>query len=264
MTYLSSRWYGSDDWISFQDRPYTDRTAIVERLGLDLSRPVVGCLTNVIWDAQLHFSSNAFSDMHEWLFETVRYFMQRRELQLVIRVHPAEIHGSVPSRQPVAEELRRAFGPLPDNIHVVPPDDRMSTYALCELCDAVTIYGTKTGIELAAMGIPVIVAGEAWVRGKGISMDAESPRAYQALLDLLPLGRRLDETVTRRARMYAYHLFFRRMIPVASLTPSNQWPPFSFTGPMEALLQGHDPGLDTIIRGILHGTPFTFDAAVSG
>ena len=76
------------------------------------------------------------------------------------------------------------------------------------------IYGTKTGVELSSLGIPVIVAGEAWVRGKGVTRDASSPEEYFRILDDLPLGRRLDEATTRRARMYAYHFFFRRMIPL--------------------------------------------------
>ena len=66
------------------------------------------------------------------------------------------------------------------------------------------IYGTKTGVELS-LGIPVVVAGEAWVRGKGVTLNASSPREYFRILDRLPLGRQLDEDTVRRARMYAYH-----------------------------------------------------------
>ena len=49
---------------------------------------------------------------------------------------------------------------------MIRPEEEVSTYALADASDAVIIYATKTGIELAARGIPVIVAGESWLRGK--------------------------------------------------------------------------------------------------
>ena len=52
----------------------------------------------------------------------------------------------------------------------------MSTYALMSLCNAAIIYGTKMGVELTSVGLPVIVAGEAWIRNKGLTHDASSPR----------------------------------------------------------------------------------------
>ncbi len=89
-------------------------------------------------------------------------------------------------------EIQRAFPELPENIFVIPPESAVSTYAAMSLCDSVIIYGTKTGVELVSSGIPVLVAGEAWIRGKGLTMDADSPEQYFAYLDRLPIGARLD------------------------------------------------------------------------
>ena len=30
-------------------------------------KPVIGLLTNVFWDAQLHYRANAFKDMLDWI-----------------------------------------------------------------------------------------------------------------------------------------------------------------------------------------------------
>ena len=59
------------------------------------------------WDAQLHYPANAFPNMLEWLVQTCEYFATRPDLQLLIRVHPAEISGFPPSRQPILAELRK-------------------------------------------------------------------------------------------------------------------------------------------------------------
>jgi hypothetical protein len=216
-------------------------------------------LTNVIWDAQLHYPANAFPNMLEWIIQTIRYFIKRPELQLVIRVHPAEIRGWLPSRQLVVEEIRQVFPDLPPNIILIPPDSRISTYAVMMQCDSVIIYGTKTGVELSSVGIPIIVAGEAWIRNKGITLDAQTVEEYFEMLDRLPFHQPLDEVTTRRARQYAYHFFFRRMIPLGSMKPNPGWPPYQVDfSVLEEILPGRDRGLDVICQGILQGTDFIY------
>lgn len=261
LAYLASRWHGASDWIRFHRDPVTDMPSILKATGIDLSRPVVGLLTNVVWDAQLHYPANAFPDMLTWLFDTVEWFADHPELQLVIRIHPAEVTGTIPSRQPVADELRKQFGVLPPNIVLVLPESRLSTYALMSLCNAVLIYGTKTGVELAATGIPVVVAGEAWVRGKGITRDASSREEYLRILNALPFERRLPDDEIDRARRYAFHFFFRRMIPVRAVTATRGWPPYRVSvSDITELDRGACAGLDVICDGILDGSPFEYPA----
>lgn len=261
MEYLASRIHGSRDWIYFHETPDEDVERIVDGLGLDQSKPWIGLLTNVMWDAQLHYPANAFAGMKEWVLETIDYFSRRPELQLVIRVHPAEIRGGLPSRQLIADEIAAAFPRLPANVCLVGPESNASTYALMDKCDSVIIYGTKTGVELTSMGVPVIVGGEAWIRGKGVTLDAADREDYFRILDQLPLGRRLDEEVVQRARKYAFHFFFRRMIPLRVVEPQEGKPPFrvSIKG-LDDLLPGRDAGLDVICNGIMQGAPFIYPA----
>lgn len=257
--YLRSRWQGENDWIRFTENPQFGKERILGEIGCDPDKPIVGCLTNVMWDAQLHYPANAFNNMLEWLIHTIRYFQTRPDLQLVIRVHPAEIRGAVPTKQPVVDEIRRYFPSLPSNVFIVPPESSVSTYVLAELCDSVIIYGTKTGVELTSAGIPVIVAGEAWIRGKGVTTDASSVEEYDRILTSLPMRRRLDGTVITRAKKYAYHFFFRRMIPVNVFDSASGIPLYSFNGPISKLKPEKDKGLDCICNGILYGTPFVHD-----
>ncbi|MBI3402936.1 MAG: capsule biosynthesis protein [Acidobacteria bacterium] len=263
MTYLKSRWTGSQDWISFSRAAETEPEAIARATGIDWRKPSIGLLTNVMWDAQLHYPQNAFADMWEWLAATIAYFATRPDLQLIIRVHPAELRGHIQSRQPIADEIRNEIGQLPPNIFLIPPESPVSTYAVMAQCDSVLIYGTKTGVELTSMGIPVIVAGEAWIRNKGITTDVRSPEHYRAILDGLPCGRRLDADTIRRAKKYAYHFFFRRMIPLSVIRPvtgdPKRWSPYEVhVSGLRDLEPGRDAGLDTMCDGILHGTDFIY------
>ena len=198
--------------------------------------------------------------MVEWLVRTCEYFGGRPELQLLIRVHPAELNGFPASRQPVLVELGHRISRLPPNITIVPPESRMSTYTLMSLCDTAIIYGTKMGVELTSVGIPVIAAGEAWVRNKGLTHDAGTSDEYFAILDRLPIRARLADELLRRARKYAYHFFFRRMIPLSFVQPRAGYPLYVLKlDSLERLLPGATQGLDVICDGILKGTPFIFD-----
>lgn len=265
--YLRSRRRGGRDWIAFQSqRPKEERGEISRDLaGIDWDRPCVGMLTNVAWDAQLHYPANVFRNMFEWLVQTVEFFAKRDDLQLIIRVHPAEVSGDIPSRQKSADELRTAFPQWPRNVFVIPPSSRVSTYAVMDACNAVIIYGTKTGVELTSMGIPVIVAGEAWIRNRGVTIDARSREEYFRTLERLPFPSRMEPTLVERARKYAYHFFFRRMIPVDQVAPTGVEPPFHIAAKdLRAFEPGRSKGLDVICDGILTGSPFIYPAEEYG
>jgi hypothetical protein len=255
LEYLMSRWTGSQDWISYQSAVRPGFNAA--DFGLDVARPIVGLMTNVTWDAQLYYASNAFPSMREWVLDTIRWFGDRPDLQLVVRIHPAEILNPLVSRQRVADDIAATFPELPSNVRVILPDHPLNTYALADACDSVLIYGTKMGVELAARGIPVIVAGEAWIRNKGLAQQADTREQYFDLLSRLPAGQRLDPAQQERALKYAFHFFFRRMIPLRMTRGKAGWPPFEIAvESLDELRPGACPGLDIVSRGILEGTPF--------
>lgn len=262
MSYLKSRWYGEQDWIWFHDQPQHDFKAICDETGLAKDKPIISLLTNVFWDAQLHYKSNAFRDMLDWMLQTIGYFANRPDLQLAIRIHPAEVRGGIPSRQPLVAEIEKAYPKLPGNIFLIRPESQASTYALCDNSDSVIIYGTKTGVELTAMGIPVIVAGEAWIRNKGMTLDADTPEGYFKILDRLPLKNRLSEEARQRGLKYAFHFFFRRFIPINLIKPSEgKGGSYKLNiNSLEDLLPGRDKGLDVICNGIMNGSEYIYPA----
>lgn len=259
MDYLKSRWQGTQDWIWFHEKPRFDLDEITQQTGIDFTKPIVGLLTSVMWDAVLHYPSNAFPNMLEWVKCTIEYFITRPDLQLVIRIHPAEIRGTLPSRQRMADEIKRLFPDLPKNIIVIHPESDVSTYMVMSQCNSVIIYNTKTGVELTAMGIPVIVAGEAWIRNKGFAMDVDGMETYFKILDLLPLQHGMNENDISKAKKYAFHFFFRRMIPLEFMNATNSIPPYAVNiDSLQDLFPGRSRGLDLICDGILKETKFIY------
>ena len=261
LDFLLARRRGEGDWAwvtpeAALRREEHEADEIVATLGLDRERPVIGLLTNVLWDAQLYYKGHAFDDMLEWLWFTIDHFAAHPEAQLLVRVHPHEVKRG--NRQPVGPALRERYPVLPPNVHVVEYDSPFNTYVLMDLCRAVAIYGTKTGVELTPLGIPVIAAGDAWIRGKGLTIDVSTKDEYTTALHEAPTLERLDPATVELARRYAYHYFFRRMIPLTSFAAGASEPTLAIRR-LDDLAPGRDAGLDVVCEGILTGREFVFD-----
>ena len=216
-SYLKSRLHGNQDWIYFHNKPNFDLKSCFKKYNIDMNKPLIGLATNVIWDAQIDFPSNFFKNILNWLFYTIDFFIKNENLQLLIRVHPAEVNSTKPAKQRILDEIMKHYKSLPNNIKIIPAEDNVSTYTVMEACNSILIYGSRLGVELSAMNIPVIVCGEGFIRNKGIGIDINSFKDYDKILKQLPLNHRLSSEKLERAKKYAYHFFFRRMIKINSI-----------------------------------------------
>lgn len=254
--YLSSRWLGNEDQISFSKSLKSKSLPI--KINKEISAVLL--LTNVLWDAQLHYPNNAFTSMMEWIFFTINYFINRKDLQLIIRVHPAELTGTLPSRQKVEDEIKKKYKFLPENIVIIGPDKSNNTYELAKQCDSAIIYATKAGAELSSMGIITVVAGEAWIRGKEFTFDVNSPEEYLKVLQRMPFKEKLSKEKKNLALKYAYHFFFRRMIFIKSINYVKKHNVFKYSiKDIKELQPGIDKGLDLICSGILSKKNYIVD-----
>ena len=261
INYLHSRRFGKNDWEYYFTKPEFNIHEKFEKYGLDVNKPIIGMLTNIIWDALLTYPNNIFNNMLEWIFKTIDYFVTRPDLQLAIRVHPAEVNSDRVSKQKVLDEIKKKYKELPKNIIVIDSKDNLSTYAFADICDSIIIYSTKMGMEFSPLGIPVICAGESYVRNKGITYDPKSQSDYLNILKSLPMKNKLSDEKVLRAKKYAYHFFFRRSIPISSITHKrHSWPPFTLDKKgFKKILDGKDLGLEQICNSIINKKPFIFE-----
>lgn len=255
--YLAERVTGASDWIAFQRSGRLTNDATVKALGIDPALPVDALFANVAWDARLHYAASAYGDMRDWAIDTVRWFAARPDRQLVIRCHPGEVMNNPRAQDRLDDAIRAAFPVLPANVRIVSPESDLNSYSIAAISRGALIFNTKMGMELSARGMPVVVAGDAWVRGKGFTRDASSPESYLALLGDPATFAVLTPAETERARQYAWHFFFRRCIPVAALGERNRDGTMALKADAVTLaLPGRDPGLDVICEGVLNGSGF--------
>lgn len=257
--YLADRVTGASDWIAFQRSSDLSENNTLRTLGLDAERPVHALFANVAWDARLHYPASAYGDMRDWAIDTVKWFADRQDLQLVIRCHPGEAMNNPRAKDRLDDAIRSAFPVLPDNVRIVPPEDTLNSYALAAISRGAIIFNTKMGMELSARGMPVVVAGDAWVRGKGFTRDASSPDGYRALLSDPATFKPLALAEVERARRYAWHFFFRRCIPVSALGERHKDGTMTLQPDAATKARpGMDAGLDLICEGVLNGTEFEY------
>lgn len=260
MDYLNSRWDNSKDWLPIpKENKKILFTEFANEKGLDLNKPIIGMLTNIIWEAYAEYKSRVFPDMFTWLQKTINYFKSRKDLQLLIRIHPAEEMWNV-SRQLAVNEIKKMFLNLPSNVFIIESNRNINTYEAMSYCDAVITYQTTTGIELAAIqGMPIIVTGDAAIRNKGIAHEPLTEDEYFNKLDQLPFKKRISEDKRTRARKYAYHVFLRKMIPLNFFEETKDWKLYESTlKKLDDLLPNAHEGLDIICDGILNGSPFIY------
>ena len=258
--YLNSKTAGGRDNVNYHPNPIEDITSFLMATNIDRSKPVISMFTNVIWDAQIYYNGNVFKDIFDWIYSTIEYFNQRPDLNLVIRIHPAESKGGFVTKQPIETEIRSRFPNLPSNVYIISSESNLSSYTLAKMSEASLIYGTKMALEIAILGVPVIVSGECLSRGKGFTYDVETREQYIEYLENLHNLPKNDERIIDRARKFAYYYFFKRMIDMPFLNIefgniSKQKDFYNFSN-LKSLKEGVDKGLDLIVNGIIHKNPF--------
>ena len=181
-------------------------------LGLD-ERPVVLLATNVLGDSLTLGRETFTQSMEEWLERTLQYFAGKEQAQLIIRVHPGEvlIHG-----QSMMDVVERVLPKLPENIHLIGPEEKVNTYDLIAAANLGLVYTTTVGLEMAMSGVPVVVAGETHYRGKGFTLDPTGwVNYYKTIKAVLedPANFKLQKEQIDLAWAYAYRFFFDFPLP---------------------------------------------------
>ena len=225
---------------------------------------LIAAFSNVTWDSAVLGTQRAFASTQAWLDAVVDLARRRPEDDVVLRVHPAETRQwGKQTREPVEAYLAQHHPALPANLLVIGSEDPRRSYPLMEACDVGLVLTSTTGLELALMGKPVVVAGTVHYRDRGFTLDPSSPEEFDKMVDrALDHAEELDADLdVEAARRYAHALFFTWPMDFPHVTEPH--PGLARIRPRRRseLADGVDPALDRICRGILEGGDFLPDLA---
>jgi len=258
---FQKRWMGGrvTDTV-YHPKPENDRAVLWRDLGLDPHRRTLVAFPNLIWETSCLGRDLGFSGLIDWLFALMEWFAAHEEgRQLVIRIHPAEsraLPDRFLTRAGVASRIRERWGEsLPENIRIVPSGSHVFSYALADAAEAVAVYTSSLGYELALQGRRVWVAGETHFRGHGFTLDIQDRDHLFRCLDEAKWENRLSRDELNLARRYVYFRYFRQIVRIPFLvrdgTEYRRKPHFSH---LRFVQPGNDNTVTVLARHILDGS----------
>ncbi|MBN1902437.1 hypothetical protein JW926_14015 [Candidatus Sumerlaeota bacterium] len=213
--YLEERKFGKKAVVNYWPEVQDDKNEIMKALSLDPEKKIYVAFSNITWDSAVLDREIFFKSLFEWLQETIDFIKNKPDLQLILRMHPAEVRLRQKSSERVADLIREKFPHLSDTIKLVDADSPISSYSLIEMADLVLAFTSTTGLEAAMMGKPVIIAARTHYRGKGFTIDPKDKNQYFQFLENPPS---VDPgEIMAISRRYAYTLFFDTHIPFESI-----------------------------------------------
>lgn len=181
---------------------------------LPIGRRSLALFTNLIWDSAVVGEDTLFEDMFDWVLAVVGAVAKRPEIQLAIRVHPAEVKVYWhPTRQRVADVVEAAFPEgLPPNVALIDAEEAVDSYELARQADLVLVYTSTIGQEAAALGKRVLVAARSAYSAAPFVVRPEDREDYlrQALDGPTEPPPRAGDL----ARRFLYRLYFEEMLEV--------------------------------------------------
>lgn len=225
---------------------------------IDPKKPIALMPCNVIWDLAALNKQLIFSDMIDWIIQTMQWFTDHPEYQLIIKPHPGELHPSIPeTKERVEIAIQQRGITVPENVFLLTPRVKCTVYDLFPISKVGIVNTTTVGIEMAAQGIPVITTGKSPYRGFGFTLDPPSPKEYFEFLTRIFSG---DEIIEREKQIenaykfilfYQFHYYSRINIMEYSWGKSPQLKINS----LEDLLPGKNKCLDYFVDSVIQGIP---------
>lgn len=188
-----------------------------------------------------------FAHQHDWVRCTIAHFATRPDWTLIIRTHPnSGGKRSVGSNSAELAFIDSLTTNLPHNVRLILPDEDVSSFDLMKIADCGLIWHSSVGIEMAAMGRPVLRAGNYWFRDAEFMHAPEDGSGYTDCVDQMlenaQAGQAVEQTIA--AWRFAYCWFFRQSLDFP-LVSQPDWARGELAyESVDALQPGEDTSLD--------------------
>ncbi len=260
LKWLIDRRYGRNlNWYAYNPSVTSDGT-LRKRLNLTEGKKLLVLFTSSTEETAGDWElEGAYESQSVWVQDVLEWIKDRSDVELVIRVHP-HLAGKT--------GLGRAFDEFsfyesmkisnPRNTCIVMPDEPLNSYALMDEADVGLTFGSSTGIEMAMLGKPVVLAARNFYE---VGANIVNVRSRESLGDDLErsLGPFVTKELRREAFRVAYYYAFKFELPFPLVSTLGVMEfKLNFKG-LEALEPGRDTTLDHICDYLLYDKPL-FDS----
>ena len=169
------------------------------------------CIRDSLWDAASAQREIVFTDPITWIIDTINWFAEHPELQLVVKIHPAEV--VIGTNQPFASIIKDRIANLPANVRVVEPHEDVNSWSMMKIADLGLVHTSTIGMEMPLEGIPCAVVSKTHFRDRGFTIDVDTRDEYFQLIENWNRAGYNIETMKVLSKRYAFLLFERYQLP---------------------------------------------------
>ncbi len=249
--YLASRETFAKESCKYSDARPSDPVQLRASLGIPPEKTALLLVSNLVWDAAAVGRDLVFNNTLEWVAKTIEIVSRHPNLHLIVKPHPAEVMRG--TKLFVGEEIRKQFPNLPANVTILSAGVHMNPMSLMKAVDVGIAHTSTAGLEMAALGKPVIPVSQAHYRGKGFTFDVETLEDYRSMLArAADLPGQYTQEMRELALKYVLVRFFKyqHCIPLAREYRYLDCRGYGFKS-LENLLPGRIAGLDFVCQAIL-------------
>jgi len=260
MKWLTDRRYGRNlTWHAYNPSVTSDGT-LRKRLTLTQGKKLLALFTSsteeTAGDRELE---GAYQSQSTWVQDVVDWVKNRNDVELVIRVHP-HLSGRTGLARAFDEFsfYERMKASAPRHTCIVMPDEPLNSYALMDEADVGLTFGSSTGLEMAMLGKPIVLAARNFYE---VGSQIVKVRSRESLREDLEtgLGSFSARELRRQAYRLAYYYVFEFELPFPLVSVFGVMDvELNYKG-LEALAPGLDKTLDHICDYLLQNGPL-FDS----
>lgn len=220
--YLLDRRTSKNTTQKFQEKDTDDLSLTKELINYEKikDKTIVSLFTNVMWDTAAIDRDTIFDNVLDWCISTIDWAAQNPQVELFVRLHPADSrYWNVPGAKQLGDEIQKVRQALPTNVHIIESNSKINSYCLAELSNICSTYTSQIGAEIAAMGKPVVIAGDAFYGKQGIGNMPQSKEEYFMLLETKEWIPNDAEEIALRFEHFLYfkmHYAFNMVVEDAS------------------------------------------------
>ncbi|MBT6089063.1 MAG: hypothetical protein HOH20_05750, partial [Rhodospirillaceae bacterium] len=208
-------------------------------------------------------ATGCFDHQRDWVHATIESFRSKPDWHLVVRTHPntggKRSVGTNQDEMRFVESLTQAH---PDNVSIILPAGDVSSFDLMQEADCGLVWHSSIGLEMAALGRPVLRAGRYWFRDADFMRAPNDSISFTDEVDRLlqesSAPPSIDHSVA--AWRFAFCWFFRQSIDFPLVRQPDWASGEAAYDSLDELGPGKDSALDKVCSIIMDGAPVHPDA----
>ena len=216
---------------------YEKKKYFCETLNLDVNKPIVCIFSNNIIDGIFSNEWSLFKDNLTWLLEVFDKIQNIDDVNWIIKSHPIEENNKKMIK--TLDILNSSKAVHKNNIKFLDHKSQLQKYIHQVSNVAISAHGS-VAMEYPSLGIPCIIAGDAFCSGNGFTIEPKTKTEYFEYLNNIKKINFLDDEAIYRARLFLSLYYKAIKINLSIFSPQGKKSKSNFWIDLKNNLENYD------------------------